>query len=112
MTIDPERVRSSQLYSTFSPHQKVLLWIYYLSKEEVRPVFLSELINLTGMSKPTVHRYVSELEDFEYIRNSIVKIPKEKNARGSKWGLKIELANGETETYAKRLYQTVKEVFQ
>lgn len=109
MTIDLERMKSSQLYNTFSPHQKVLLWIYYLCKEEGKLVLLSELINMTGMSRPTVHRYISELEDFEYIKNSIIRVPKEKNARGSKWSLKIELTNGESETYAKRLYQMLKE---
>jgi len=110
MSRDVASIKSTTRYKLLSPYQRVLFWIIYCQEVLGKsPVFLRDLIDLSMMSKPTVHKYVSELEDFEYIRNSIVRIPKEKNARGSKWVLKIELADEVSKNYAKRLYQMVTE---
>jgi len=101
-----EKISRSKVYHTLSPYQKILVWLYYAENElKGHNPPLTKLSKLTGLSKPTLRKYIDELEYLGYIKTRMVKISKGKEARGAKWALRIEIADDEAREYAEYLYK-------
>jgi hypothetical protein len=108
MTTEVDRIKSNVGYICHSPYVKLLTWLYYCEVILKKPqTFLSDLAYLTGVTKSGIMVQIRKMgsKNFRYVKTSMVKVPREKSARGYKWSLKTELADEESRSVAKAFYE-------
>lgn len=81
-----------------SRYQKILIYLHLREKERENPgISFSDLLNglrSRGMriSKPTLHRALTEMEEIGFIEREVRREDREPEARGAKWVLHVSLA--------------------